>query len=75
MLKKKKKVFIAYTDEQKKNQFLVRKGERFFHLSSQKEIRKLSLKEAYLIFLMITAKELEFRGTGSFVKMGKGGIK
>ncbi|GAB3051593.1 hypothetical protein [Virgibacillus ainsalahensis] len=74
--KKQQKVFIAYADESNRNQFLVRKGKQYFHLSSQKEIQKLSLKQAYQIFLMISAKEVEFRGIGSFQNMDKGvGVK
>ncbi|WP_067728838.1 hypothetical protein [Oceanobacillus damuensis] len=75
MLKEQKKMFIAYADEQRKNQFLVRKGRRYFLLNNRKEMRKLSPKEAYQIFLMITAKQLKFRGIGSFQTMKKGGIQ
>lgn len=74
--KSKKKVFIAYADETNKNQFLVRKGNQYFHLSSQREIRKLSLKQAYQIFLMISTREVAFRGIGSFQNIRKGaGVK
>ncbi|QKY69350.1 hypothetical protein [Lentibacillus sp. CBA3610] len=73
--KKQKRVFIAYADGAK-NQFLVRKGKQFFHLSSQSEMRKLSIKEAYQIFLMISTREVEFRGIGSFQNLRKGaGVK
>ncbi|MFD2760429.1 hypothetical protein [Lentibacillus juripiscarius] len=70
--KKQQKVFIAYADETNENQFLVRKGKQYFHLSSQKEVRKISLKEAYRIFLMISSREVVFRGIGSFENMQKG---
>ncbi|MFC2946776.1 hypothetical protein [Virgibacillus sediminis] len=69
---KQKKVFIAFAGEDNKNQFLVRKGKQYFHLSGEKEVRKLSLKEAYQIFLLISTKEVEFRGIGSFQNMNKG---
>ncbi|TMN20823.1 hypothetical protein [Lentibacillus cibarius] len=69
--KKQKKVFIAYADETNENQFLVRKGKQYFHLSRRKEIKRLSQDEAYRIFRMISAKEVTFRGIGSFENMQK----
>lgn len=70
--KKQKKMFIAYADETNKNQFLVRKGKQYFHLSSQKEVTKISAKEAHYIFSLIFSKEVTFRGIGSFQNMDKG---
>lgn len=72
MIKKQKKVYIAFANRQKRNQFLVRKGRRYYLLNDQKELRKISAKEAHLVFHMITAGKVKFRGMGSFENMRKG---
>lgn len=66
VFRKPERVYVAYGDREGKNEFLIRDGEDYYVLTSQKAVFSISALEAYQTLKLIKEQVLSFRGVGSF---------
>ncbi|WP_040980579.1 MULTISPECIES: hypothetical protein [Oceanobacillus] len=68
MFQQKKRVYVAYADTQGKNEFLIREGNQYYVLTSEKGIISISADDAYRLLKLMEKNIISIRGQGTFNK-------
>lgn len=70
-----KRVYVAYADQEGRNEFLIRDGKRYFVLTSRQKVFPISAYDAYRTLKLIEEQILSYRGFGKFMDNIKIGMK
>jgi len=70
VFKRPEQVFVAYADREGRNELLIRKGKKYFVLTSQHKIFPVTPDEAYRTLKLVQDRILKYRGAGTFNKNG-----